>query len=138
MALRLARRRCSITLAAIVALAVSGQAQTRTQRPQTPLGQLATDLRAVTAMPGVKRGLWGVVAYSLTRRQPLFESVVLARIERPMESPRFAPGGEFHIVLSSPARKLQDVPPCAPLHVAACSSSVGIRPGRDGWPNGLP
>jgi D-alanyl-D-alanine carboxypeptidase/D-alanyl-D-alanine-endopeptidase (penicillin-binding protein 4) len=73
MALRPARRRSTITFAAIAALAVSGQAQTRTQRPQPAVAQLASDLRAITAMPGVKRGLWGVVAYSLTRRQPLFE-----------------------------------------------------------------
>jgi len=73
MALRLARRRGSLTLAAILALVASGAAQGQAQRPQPPLRQLATDLRAITAMPGVKRGLWGVVAYSLTRRQPLFE-----------------------------------------------------------------
>ena len=62
MALRLARRRSTITLAAIAALAISGRAQTRTQRPPPPVAQLATDLRAITAMPGVTRGLWGVVA----------------------------------------------------------------------------
>jgi hypothetical protein len=39
------------------------------------------DLRAVTGMPGVKRALWGVVAYSLTGRQPLFELLDVGRLE---------------------------------------------------------
>ena len=42
-------------------------------RPQPPLRQLAADLRALTAADGVKRGVWGVLVYSLDRRQPLFE-----------------------------------------------------------------
>jgi D-alanyl-D-alanine carboxypeptidase/D-alanyl-D-alanine-endopeptidase (penicillin-binding protein 4) len=70
MALRPARRHATVTLAALVVLAASGQAQVR---PAPPLRQLAADLRAITSMPGVKRGLWGVAVYSLTRRQPLFE-----------------------------------------------------------------
>lgn len=73
MALRLAWRHGMVTVAALVALAASGRAQVPAQRPQPPLRQLAADLRAVTGMPGVKRALWGVVAYSLTGRQPLFE-----------------------------------------------------------------
>jgi D-alanyl-D-alanine carboxypeptidase/D-alanyl-D-alanine-endopeptidase (penicillin-binding protein 4) len=70
MALRPGRRRGSITLAAIVALVATAQAQVR-QPP--PLRRLAADLRQLTTMPGVKRGLWGIAAYSLTRRQPIFE-----------------------------------------------------------------
>lgn len=42
-------------------------------RPQPPLRQLAADLRALTAADGVKRGAWGVLVYSLDRRQRLFE-----------------------------------------------------------------
>jgi len=42
-------------------------------RPQAPLRQLAADLGALTAADGVKRGVWGVLVYSLDRRQRLFE-----------------------------------------------------------------
>ncbi|HEY6509024.1 MAG TPA: D-alanyl-D-alanine carboxypeptidase/D-alanyl-D-alanine-endopeptidase, partial [Vicinamibacterales bacterium] len=54
------------------------QAPTPVRRPATPpsvqpLQQLAAELRAITAAEGVKRGVWGVLVYSLDRRQRLFE-----------------------------------------------------------------
>jgi D-alanyl-D-alanine carboxypeptidase/D-alanyl-D-alanine-endopeptidase (penicillin-binding protein 4) len=82
MALRLAWRRAVIVVAASAALGVSSHAQQAPRsspapatapRPQNAIRTLATDIRALTAMPGVQRGLWGIAAYSLTRRQPLFE-----------------------------------------------------------------
>ena len=42
-------------------------------RPPTPERQLANDLRALTVSDGVRRGLWGVIVYSLDRRQHLFD-----------------------------------------------------------------
>ena len=84
MELTLAWRRAVMVVAASAAVATSGQARQPAvlpsppepvvqTRPQPPLRRLAADVRELTAMPGVKRGLWGVMAYSLTRRQPLFE-----------------------------------------------------------------
>ncbi len=42
-------------------------------RPPTAERQLADDLRALTLSDGVRRGLWGVIVYSLDRRQHLFD-----------------------------------------------------------------
>jgi D-alanyl-D-alanine carboxypeptidase/D-alanyl-D-alanine-endopeptidase (penicillin-binding protein 4) len=53
-----------------------GAQSVRTAPPaaaQQPLRQLATDLRTLTASEGVRRGLWGIIVYSLDRRQRLFE-----------------------------------------------------------------
>ncbi len=84
MELTLAWRRAMMVVAASAAVASSGQARQVSAlpsppsppaqtRPQPPLRRLVADIRELTAMPGVKRGLWGVMAYSLTRRQTLVE-----------------------------------------------------------------
>ena len=84
MELTLGWRRGLMVVAASAAVVSSGQARQAATlpsppspvaqtRPQPPLRRLAADIRELTAMPGVKRGLWGVMAYSLTRRQPLVE-----------------------------------------------------------------
>ena len=84
MELTLAWRRAMMVVAASAVLASSGQARQVAALPfppsppaqarlQPPLRRLAADVRELTAMPGVKRGLWGVMAYSLTRRQTLVE-----------------------------------------------------------------
>jgi D-alanyl-D-alanine carboxypeptidase/D-alanyl-D-alanine-endopeptidase (penicillin-binding protein 4) len=46
---------------------------TPASRPPAPERQLANDLRALTASDGVKRAVWGVIVYSLDRRQHLFD-----------------------------------------------------------------
>src|SRR5436190_9993444 len=77
---RYAASRMAAVVAAIAALSAAGPAAQTAQpaasaaaRPQPSLRQLATDLRALTASDGVKRGLWGVIVYSLDRRQRLFD-----------------------------------------------------------------
>jgi D-alanyl-D-alanine carboxypeptidase/D-alanyl-D-alanine-endopeptidase (penicillin-binding protein 4) len=42
-------------------------------RPPTAERQLANDLQKLTISDGVRRGLWGVIVYSLDRRQHLFD-----------------------------------------------------------------
>jgi hypothetical protein len=72
--------------ASIAAIAILGAAEPGAQtvrpvpRPATPASraptperQLANDLGALTASDGVRRGLWGVIVYSLDRRQHLFD-----------------------------------------------------------------
>src|SRR5688500_17510559 len=75
------RMAASVAAIAILAAPEPGAQTVRpVPRPATPASprptperQLANDLRALTISDGVRRGLWGVIVYSLDRRQHLFD-----------------------------------------------------------------
>ena len=80
---RLAASRMAASIAAFVILGapVPGAQTVRpvprpaapASRPATAERQLANDLQKLTISDGVRRGLWGVIVYSLDRRQHLFD-----------------------------------------------------------------
>jgi D-alanyl-D-alanine carboxypeptidase/D-alanyl-D-alanine-endopeptidase (penicillin-binding protein 4) len=66
-------RRAPGALAAATAACLLAQAFAGAQAPVPPLERLRQDLLAETAMPNVRRAVWGVVVHSLDRDERLFQ-----------------------------------------------------------------